>query len=101
VGHRVVTGGATYHEPHRVTREMLDELRRISTYAPVHLPYEIDLIDLMSERVPGLPQVACFDTRGRAVGRRARFALLTARSDQRGELQVRSTWASRFKTEAF
>jgi len=62
VGHRVVNGGANYYEPHRVTREMLDELRRISAYAPEHLPSEIDLIDLISERVPSLPQVACFDT---------------------------------------
>ena len=62
MGHRVVNGGAHYHEPHRVTQEMLDELRRISAYAPEHLPSEIDLIDLISERVPALPQVACFDT---------------------------------------
>jgi acetate kinase len=62
VGHRVVNGGANYREPHRVTGELLDELRRISAYAPEHLPSEIDLIDLISERVPGLLQVACFDT---------------------------------------
>ena len=62
VGHRVVNGGANYHAPHRVTKEMLDELRRISDYAPEHLPSEIDLIDLISERAPALPQVACFDT---------------------------------------
>jgi len=62
VGHRVVNGGAKYREPHRITREVLDELRRISAYAPEHLPSEIDLIDLISERMPGVPQVACFDT---------------------------------------
>ena len=62
VGHRVVNGGANYKEPHRVSKEMLDELRRISAYAPEHLPSEIDLIDLTSERVPDVPQVACFDT---------------------------------------
>ena len=62
VGHRVVNGGARYKEPQRVTTEMLNELRRISAYAPEHLPSEIDLIDLIAERVPGLPQVACFDT---------------------------------------
>ena len=62
VGHRVVNGGVKYREPHRVTGELLDELRRISAYAPEHLPSEIDLIDLISERVPSLPQVACFDT---------------------------------------
>ena len=62
VGHRVVNGGANYNEPRGVTKDMLDELRRISAYAPEHLPSEIDLIDLMSERVPVMPQVACFDT---------------------------------------
>ena len=62
VGHRIVNGGANYMEPHRITAEMLDELRRISAYSPEHLPSEIDLIDLISERLPSLPQVACFDT---------------------------------------
>lgn len=62
VGHRIVNGGASYKEPQRVTREMLDQLRRISAYAPEHLPSEINLIDLIDERMPGLPQVACFDT---------------------------------------
>ena len=62
VGHRVVNGGAHYNEPQRVTPELLDALRRISAYAPEHLPSEIGLIDLFRERVPGLPQVVCFDT---------------------------------------
>ena len=62
VGHRVVDGGAIYREPQRITKEMLDELRRISDYVPEHLPSEIDLIDLINKRVPSLLQVACFDT---------------------------------------
>lgn len=62
VGHRVVNGGANYREPHRVTRDLLDEMRRISAYVPEHLPSEIGLIDMVSERMPDLPQVACFDT---------------------------------------
>lgn len=62
VGHRVVNGGAKYREPHRLTREVLEELRRISAYAPEHLPSEIELIDMVDERMPGVPQLACFDT---------------------------------------
>jgi acetate kinase len=62
VGHRLVTGGAKYREPQRVTRELLDALRGISAYAPEHLPFEIALIDLIGVRAPGLPQVVCFDT---------------------------------------
>ncbi|MEO8338108.1 MAG: acetate/propionate family kinase [Nitrospirota bacterium] len=61
VGHRVVNGGAKYSEPQLVSKELLDELRRIGAYAPEHLS-EIELIDLFRERVPHLPQVACFDT---------------------------------------
>ena len=62
VGHRIVNGGARFYEPQTVTRVMLNELRRISAYAPEHLPAEIAMIDLFTERLPGLLQVACFDT---------------------------------------
>ena len=62
VGHRIVNGGARFYEPQPVTRALLDELRRISAYAPEHLPAEIAMIDLFGERLPALPQVACFDT---------------------------------------
>ena len=62
VGHRIVNGGARFNAPQRVTPALLDALRRISTYAPGHLPSEIALIDLFGVRVPGLAQVVCFDT---------------------------------------
>ena len=62
IGHRVVNGGPNYLEAQLVTDNMLDELRRISAYAPEHLPTEIDMIDLVSAHIPWLPQVACFDT---------------------------------------
>lgn len=62
VGHRVVNGGAKYREPHRLTREVLEGLRRISAYAPEHLASEIELIDMVDERMPDVPQLTCFDT---------------------------------------
>ncbi|BAV34075.1 acetate kinase [Sulfuricaulis limicola] len=62
VGHRIVYGSAHYNEPQRATPELLDALRRISVYAPEHLPSEITVIDLFRERVPGMLQIACFDT---------------------------------------
>jgi acetate kinase len=62
VGHRIVNGGARFYEPQLVTRALLGELRRIGVYAPEHLPAEIAMIELFNERVPRLPQVACFDT---------------------------------------
>jgi len=61
VGHRVVHG-MKHTEPERVTKELLDELHRISPYDPDHLPREIELIEAFRQRHPKLPQVACFDT---------------------------------------
>ena len=62
IGHRVVHGGVHFTEPMRVTPQMLDQLRRISPLDPEHLPGEIDLIEAFGGAVPGVPQVACFDT---------------------------------------
>ena len=61
VGHRVVHG-MKHTEPEIVTKNLLDELRRISPNDPDHLPREIELIETFRQRHPKLPQVACFDT---------------------------------------
>ena len=62
LGHRVVHGGERYTRPQVVTPDTMEELRRITPFAPEHLPAEIALIVALSERFPNLPQVACFDT---------------------------------------
>lgn len=61
VGHRVVHG-MKHTQPEVVTKDLLDELHRISTYDPAHLPGEIELIEAFQKRYPKLPQIACFDT---------------------------------------
>ena len=61
VGHRVVHGLA-HTSPQAVTPRLLVELRRITPFAPDHLPIEIELIEAFRHRLPGVPQVACFDT---------------------------------------
>ncbi|MGO8745804.1 MAG: hypothetical protein ACLQNE_07420 [Thermoguttaceae bacterium] len=62
VGHRVVHGGPNYLKPHRVTPQLLADLRSVSPYAPEHLPIQIELIETIQAWRPALPQVACFDT---------------------------------------
>jgi acetate kinase len=62
VGHRVVHGGPRYSQPVPITSEVLDELRRLIPFDPLHLPGEIELIDAFHRRLPDLPQIACFDT---------------------------------------
>jgi acetate kinase len=62
VGHRVVHGGARYASPTVVTPQVLQELYRLVPLAPLHQPYNLAAIEAVSERLPGVPQVACFDT---------------------------------------
>ncbi len=61
VGHRIVHG-MQFTQPEPVTSALLDQLRRTSALDPDHLPGEIALIEAFQQRVPTLPQVACFDT---------------------------------------
>jgi acetate kinase len=62
IAHRIVHGGARYFKPERITTELLAELRRITPMDPDHLPGEIAVIERFRNRLPELPQVACFDT---------------------------------------
>ena len=62
VGHRVVHGGAQYSGPTIVTPEVLENLRALIPLAPLHQPYNLSAIEAVWERLPGVPQVVCFDT---------------------------------------
>jgi acetate kinase len=62
VGHRVVHGGARFTGPTIVNPEVLAELKALVPLAPLHQPYNLAAIEAVSERLPGVPQVACFDT---------------------------------------
>ena len=62
VGHRVVHGGARFASPTIVTPEVLEELRKLIPLAPLHQPYNLAAIEAVLEGLPGVPQVACFDT---------------------------------------
>src|SRR5438876_8139037 len=62
IGHRVVHGGPRYRDPVLVDGAMLEELRRISSFAPNHLPDTIALMEVFAAKFPQVPQIACFDT---------------------------------------
>src|SRR5215468_4484129 len=62
VGHRVVHGGARYGGPVVVTRRVLSELYELVPLAPLHQPYNLAAIEAVFDRLPDVPQVACFDT---------------------------------------
>jgi len=62
VAHRIVHGGRDHIKPEKVTQELMKMLKKISSYAPLHLPAEITLVETVQKHFPKIPQVLCFDT---------------------------------------
>ena len=62
VGHRVVHGAQKFSQPIVLDAAMVDELRGFIPLAPLHQPHNLAGIDALSAALPGVPQVACFDT---------------------------------------
>ncbi len=62
VGHRVVHGGPRFSQPVVVTPAILAELAELTPLAPLHQPHNLAPIKATFDQMPGLPQVACFDT---------------------------------------
>jgi acetate kinase len=68
VGHRVVHGGTAYAQPTIVNPKVLANLYALVPLAPLHQPHNLAAIQAVFERLPDVPQVACFDT-GFHIGR--------------------------------
>ena len=62
VGHRVVHGGSRFTGPTILNPQVLAELQELVPLAPLHQPYNLAAIEAAFDRLPGVPQVACFDT---------------------------------------
>jgi acetate kinase len=61
-GHRVVHGGERFTSSIRVDDAVIAALRSFSHLAPLHNPANLAGIEAVSVLMPGLPQVAVFDT---------------------------------------
>jgi len=62
IGHRVVHGGPEYDQPILIDKDVLSRLEQYAPLAPLHQPNNLAPIRALLERMPGIPQVACFDT---------------------------------------
>lgn len=62
VGHRVVHGGTRFVAPTLVTPEVEVEIDRLSRLAPLHNPGNLAALRAALAALPGVPQVAVFDT---------------------------------------
>lgn len=62
VGHRIVHGGERYREAVKVDDRVKRRLHELTDLAPLHQPKSLQALRAVSERLPSLPAVACFDT---------------------------------------
>jgi len=77
VGHRVVHGGTRFTAPVKIDAATIPALRDLIPLAPLHQPHNVAAIEAVAAALPGIPQVACFDTAFHATMPEvaARFAL--------------------------
>jgi acetate kinase len=62
IGHRVVHGGVEFSQPVLVDATVVSRLEKFVPLAPLHQKHNLAPIRIVLERMPQLPQVACFDT---------------------------------------
>jgi acetate kinase len=62
VGHRVVHGGPRFEEPMLIDDEVEAEIERLTVIAPLQNTRALEGIHRAREALPGVPQVAVFDT---------------------------------------
>jgi acetate kinase len=62
IAHRVVHGGERYTCSVRVTPEVLHDLAKLNSLAPLHQPHNLAGIEAFQQAFPTLQQIACFDT---------------------------------------
>ncbi len=62
VGHRVVNGGESYKESVLIDNEVKMQIELCSELAPLHNPANLKGILSVEKLIPGVPQVAVFDT---------------------------------------
>ncbi|HEX4838266.1 MAG TPA: acetate/propionate family kinase [Solirubrobacteraceae bacterium] len=62
VGHRIVHGGERFREAVRIDTDVETAIRELTDFAPLHQPKSLAALDAVTEALPDLPAVACFDT---------------------------------------
>jgi acetate kinase len=62
IGHRVVHGGARFDGPALVDAGTRAAIAALAPLAPLHTRAALEGIDAAATALPGVPQVACFDT---------------------------------------
>ena len=62
VAHRVVHGGQGFRASVIITDDVLSQLTKLNSLAPLHQPHNLEGVRAFRAAFPQLPQIACFDT---------------------------------------
>ncbi|HNZ41191.1 MAG TPA: acetate kinase, partial [Clostridia bacterium] len=62
VGHRIVHGGPVYTKSTLITDDVKKQIRELFSVAPLHNPQNYIGVEEIEKRLPGVPNVAVFDT---------------------------------------
>ncbi len=88
VGHRVVHGGDDFHHPRIIDDALLATLEDLTDLAPLHIPINLQGIEIAKHYLSDLPHIAVFDTAFHAtLPTRARAYALPAELRRHHDLQ--------------
>jgi acetate kinase len=62
IGHRMVCGGPTVTENQRITPELIDEMERYTSFAPLHTPTAIYIMRQVMKEFPDVRNFVCLDS---------------------------------------
>jgi len=62
VGHRFVHGGPRIRDHQRATPAVMEELRAAVSYAPLHMPAALSILEAARRKFPDVAQIVCLDT---------------------------------------
>ena len=62
VAHRIVHGGARFHDAVIVDADVQAALRELEVLAPLHQPKSLAAVEAVRRALPAVPPIACFDT---------------------------------------
>jgi acetate kinase len=90
VAHRVVHGGSVFRHAVLIDDNVIDAISGLTDLAPLHQPRALAGIEAARRLVPGLPDVACFDT-----------AFHAALPDAAARYALPDGWTTRFGLRRF
>ncbi|WP_449556526.1 propionate kinase [Huaxiibacter chinensis] len=62
IGHRIAHGGSLFSESTLITDDVIEQIRRVSSLAPLHNYANLSGVEAAQQLFPGIQQVAVFDT---------------------------------------